>query len=200
MSLWLPPEPLVLASKSASRRLMLESAGIPVEIVPAEIDERDIEARAGLAPPDTALLLAREKARSVSSRLPSRLVLGADQTLALDQRRFSKPVDLGAARDQLRDLGGRTHALHSAFALVRDGTVLCAEVDTARLTMRNFSDRFLDRYLESAGSRVTESVGAYQLERIGVHLFDRVDGDHFTILGLPLLALLAAGRRLGFVA
>jgi septum formation protein len=200
MSLWLLPEPLVLASKSASRRLMLESAGIPVEIVPAAIDERDIEARANLTPPDTALLLAREKARFVSSRLPSRLVLGADQTLALDQRRFSKPVDLAAARDQLRDLGGRTHALHSAFALVRDGSVLCAEVDTARLAMRDFSEGFLDRYLQCAGTAVTESVGGYQLERIGVHLFDRVDGDHFTILGLPLLALLATVRRLGFVA
>jgi septum formation protein len=200
MSLWLLPEPLVLASKSKVRRMILESAGIPLEIVSADIDEREIDARAGLTPAATAKLLAEEKAKAVASLRPSRLILGADQTLALGERRFSKPVDAVAARQQLQALRGRTHALHSGLALVRDRVVLRTESDTARLTMRDFSDDFLDRYLAIIGSPVTESVGGYQLEGIGIHLFDRIEGDHFTILGLPLLRLLAAFRQLGFVA
>jgi nucleoside triphosphate pyrophosphatase len=200
MSLWLLSEPLVLASKSKIRRMILDSAGIPIEVIPAEIDEREIDARAALGSDHTARLLAEEKAKSVSSLQPARLVLGADQTLALGGHRFSKPVDRHAAREQLQTMRGRRHALHSGYALVRDGHVLCAEVDTAQLTMRDFSDEFLDRYLSLVGQAVVESVGGYQLEGIGVHLFDRIEGDHFTILGLPLLRLLAACRRLGFVA
>jgi septum formation protein len=200
MALWLLPEPLVLASKSQSRRLLLHGAGIPIEVLPAEIDEREIDTRAALAPADTAVRLAGEKAKSIGARHPSRVVLGADQTLALGGERFSKPVDRHAAHAQLLALRGRTHALHSGFALVRDQSVLAAGVDSAHLTMRNFTDRFLDLYLDSAGTAVTASVGGYQLEGIGVHLFDRVEGDHFTILGLPLLPVLAACRRLGFVA
>ena len=201
MSLWLLPEPLVVASKSTVRRALLQAAGIPVEVRPADIDERAIEGRVPSAcPGKVAALLAREKAVDVAVRMPGRLVVGADQTLALGTQRFSKPVDRAAARAQLQALRGRTHELHSAVAVVRDGMVLYDCVAVARLTMRAFSDSFLDRYLDAAGEAVTVSVGAYQLERTGVHLFAEVDGDHFTVLGLPLLPLLDFFRRQGFVA
>ena len=126
-------------------------------------------------------------------------MLGADQTLARGDTRFSKPADRAAAAEQLRALRGKTHELHSALALVRDGKVLFAHVDTARLTMRNFSDDFLEKYLDMAGETALASVGAYQLESIGIHLFERVEGDYFTILGLPLLPLLRFLRQSGFV-
>ena len=201
MSLWLAPAPLVIASKSAVRRAVLEAAGIPLEVRPADIDERDIEARSSAAGPgEVAALLAREKARAIAAVMPGRLVLGADQTLALGARRFSKPVDRAAAREQLQALRGRTHELHSAVAVVRDAEVLYDRVEVARLTMRTFADEFLDRYIDTCGSAVTASVGAYQLERTGVHLFSRVEGDHFTVLGLPLLPLLGFLRNQGLVA
>ena len=132
--------------------------------------------------------------------MPGRLVLGADQTLVLGERRFDKPADLAAARAQLRLLAGKTHELHSAIAFVRDGDVLNETLQVARMTMRPLSDRFLDAYLDAAGSMVTASVGAYQLERYGVHLFERVEADHFTILGLPLLPALDFLRRQGSLA
>lgn len=201
LPLWLAPAPLVVASQSAARRAVLEAAGIPVEIRPADIDERAIEAAAGGGDPaGVARLLACEKAKAVSAVLPGRLVVGADQTLSLAGRRFSKPADRAAARAQLADLRGRTHELHSGAAVVRDGTVLFEHVDVARLTMRAFGDDFLERYLDAAGDLVRTSVGGYQLERIGIQLFERVDGDHFTILGLPLLPLLAYLRREGVLA
>jgi septum formation protein len=201
MSLWLLPEPLVLASRSAVRHAVLEAAGIPVEVSPADVDERGIEKERGsTGPEEVAALLARTKATAVAARMPGRIVLGADQTLALDKRRFSKPAERAQAREQLSALRGRTHSLYSAVAVVRDGTMLHECVAVARLTMRSFSDTFLERYLDEAGQAVTASVGAYQLERIGVHLFDRIEGDHFTILGLPLLQLLGFFRRQGFVA
>jgi len=201
MSLWLAPEPLVLASKSAVRRAVLDAAGIAVEVKPANVDERVIEAGADTNDPAAiSVLLAEAKAKAVAVQMPERVVLGADQTLSLDGRRFSKPADRGAARAQLLALRGRTHHLHSGFALLRDGNVLQAGSETARLTMRSFPDAFIERYLDAAQDAVTASVGAYQLERIGVHLFERIDGDHFTVLGLPLLPILAALRRHGFVA
>jgi septum formation protein len=201
MALWLADKPLVLASKSAPRRAMLEAAGIPIEIRPAEIDERAVErAAVANAAGDVAALLAREKARAISIGMPGRLVLGADQTLVLGERRFDKPADIAGARAQLRALAGKTHELHSAIAFVRDGEVLSEVVQVARMTMRAFSDGFLDAYLEAAGSAVTASVGAYQLERYGVHLFERVEADHFTILGLPLLAALDFLRQEGSLA
>jgi septum formation protein len=201
MALWLAEKPLVLASKSAPRRAMLEAAGIPIEIRPAEIDERAVErAAVANAAGDVAALLAREKARAISIGMPGRLVLGADQTLVLGERRFDKPADIAGARAQLRALAGKTHELHSAIAFVRDGEVSCEVVQVARMTMRAFSDGFLDAYLEAAGSAVTASVGAYQLERYGVHLFERVEADHFTILGLPLLAALDFLRQEGSLA
>jgi septum formation protein len=198
MALWLADKPLVLASKSAPRRAMLEAAGIPIEVRPADIDERAVE-RAAItnAAGDVAALLAREKARAISVGMPGRLVLGADQTLVLGEQRFDKPADVAAARAQLRTLAGRTHELHSAIAFVRDGEALGEVVQVARMTMRAFSDRFLDAYLEAAGPAVMASVGAYQLERYGVHLFERVEADHFTILGLPLLPALDFLRREG---
>jgi len=199
--MWLKPEPLVLASRSAIRRTVLEAAGIPVEVFPADLDERAIEARASASDPgEVAALLARSKAEAAAASRPRRLVLGADQTLALGSRRFSKPADRAAARDQLLALRGKTHALHSAVAVVRDGEVLYQGGEVARLTMRPLSEAFLDRYLDAAGSAVTASVGAYQLEGIGIHLFERIEGDHFTILGMPLLPLLNFFRQQELVA
>jgi septum formation protein len=201
MGLWLAEQPLVLASRSASRRAVLAAATIPVEVLPADINERAIEAAAGLkAPGEIAAMLARAKASAVAGQLPGRLVLGADQTLALGERLFTKPADAAAARDQLKSLRGRTHELHSAIVLARDGAVLFEHCETARLTMRDFSDRFLASYIEAAGPAVTASVGAYQAEGIGIQLFARIDGDHFTILGLPLLQLLHYLRREGCLA
>jgi len=127
-------------------------------------------------------------------------VVGADQTLALGRTRFTKPVDRDAAREQLKALAGRTHELHSAVAVARDGRVLFSKVDTAKLTMRELSDDFLDAYLDTAGETVLASVGGYQLEGLGSHLFERIEGDYFTILGLPLFALLGFLRKEGCLA
>lgn len=201
MALWLADRPLVLASKSAVRRLVLDQAGVVVDVVPADIDERAIEAKAGaIDAAAAAALLAREKAIAVAAQRPGRLVLGADQTLALGRRRFSKPGNRDAARAQLMAMRGQIHELHAALAVVRDGVAMFEHRDVARLTMRDFSDDFLEAYLDAAGAAVTESVGAYQLEKLGVQLFERIDGDHFTILGLPLLPLLAFLRRQGLLS
>jgi septum formation protein len=201
MPLWLAPQPLVLASKSDVRGKILAAAGLRFEIRPAQIDERAVEAQAGpLDAAATARLLARKKAESVAAAQSGRLVLGADQTLARGNKRFSKPASRAEAAEQLRELRGRPHELNSALALVRDGEVLFEYVDRARLTMRNFSNAFLNDYLDMAGGAALASVGGYQLEGIGVHLFEQVDGDYFTILGLPLLPLLAFLREKGFVA
>jgi septum formation protein len=201
MPLWLAAAPLVLASRSAVRRTLLEAAGVPVEICPADIDERGVEAGAPLkAPVAIAALLAREKASVIAGRNRGRLVLGADQTLSLDGRRFTKPADRAAARAQLRALSGRSHELYSAIAFVRDDVVLFEHVGVARLTMRTVSDRFLDDYLDAVGDAATASVGAYQLEGVGIQLFERLDGDYFTVLGLPLLTALDFLRRHGCLA
>jgi septum formation protein len=201
MPLWLADRPLVLASKSEIRHAILRNAGVPVEIAPADIDERAIEQRADVRDAgQVAALLAREKARAIAAGRSGRLVLGADQTLALGERRFSKPVDRAAAREQLKVLRGRTHELHTAVALSRDGTVLFEHREAARLTMRAFSDDFLEAYLDAVGQAVTASVGGYQLEKAGIQLFERIEGDHFVILGLPLLSLLQYFRQAGWLA
>src|SRR5688572_7598519 len=201
MSLWYADRPLVLASRSEIRRALLEAAGIPVETIPADIDERAIEANAGSSDPAAvASLLAREKAGAISARLPGRLVLGADQTLSLGQRRFSKPANREAGRAQLMALRGRTHELHSGIAVVQDGGVMYEHRAVARLTMRQFSEGFLESYLDLAGEAVTASVGGYQLEKLGIQLFERVEGDHATILGLPLMPLLHYLRQRGLLA
>jgi septum formation protein len=196
--LWLAADPLVLASRSKVRQTLLENAGVPVEVRPADLDERGLEAGApSQAPAAAAALLAREKATAVARLQPGRLTLGADQTLAFGGTRFTKPADRAAARLQLRALSGQTHELHSAIAFVRDATVMFEHVGVARLTMRAISDRFLDHYLDTVGDAVTASVGAYQLEGPGIQLFERVDGDYFTVLGLPLFAALEFLRRHG---
>ncbi len=201
MPLWLAANPLILASKSATRRALLMGAGVAVEVRPADIDERVVEHKAGAAEPGAAaVLLARAKAIAMAKQLPGRLVLGADQTLALGSQRFSKPANRAEAAAQLRALRGRTHALHSALALVRDGKVIFEYADMARLTMRGFSDKFLEDYLDAAGNAVTASVGGYQLEGPGIQLFERIEGDYFTILGLPLLPLLNFLRQERYLA
>jgi septum formation protein len=201
MPLWLAARPLLLASRSAVRRAVLEAAGVPVEARPAPIDERGIEAQSGLSQADAvAALLAREKARAAAAGDPDRIVLGADQTLSLGARRFAKPADRAGAREQLCALRGNTHTLHSAIAVVRAGEVVFEHVDAAHLTMRNFSDAFLEAYLDTVGDAATASVGGYQLEGPGIQLLECVEGDHFTVLGLPLLPLLDWLRRAGLLA
>jgi septum formation protein len=199
MSIWRGKDPLILASQSRARQSLLANAGIAFEAVPADIDERAMQKSSGLTAPDNiALLLAREKALFVSAGNPGRMVVGADQTLAFGNRLFSKPTGRAQASEQLRALAGQTHQLCSAVAVARDGKILFAEISIARMSMRPLSGDEIRSYLDEAGDAVTTSVGAYQLEGLGVHLFERIEGDHFTILGLPLLPLLAflRGERL----
>jgi len=201
MPLWAARKPLILASKSEGRRKILGAAGVPVEIRPAPIDERAVEARSHVrGAEEVARVLAGAKAHTVAAEMPGRVVLGADQTLTLDGKRFSKPNGRAEASGQLRALRGRTHQLHSALCLVRDGEVLFEVSDSAALTMRAFSDRFIESYLDTAGAGAYASVGGYQIETVGVHLFERIAGDYFTILGLPLLPLLGYLRKSGMVA
>jgi septum formation protein len=192
MSLWRGRYPLILASQSRARQALLANAGIDFEAVPAEIDERVIQQASGLsAPDDIAALLAREKARLVSMRQPGQFVIGADQTLALGKQLFSKPAGRAQAAEQLRALAGRGHELHSAVAVACEGRILFEAAAIARMTMRQLTEAEIEAYVSAVGEVVTSSVGAYQLEGLGVHLFERIEGDHFTILGLPLLQLLA---------
>jgi len=196
MALWLAEEPLVLASRSRIRQTLLAAAGVPLDVRPADLDERGLETGASSPTPGAiAARLAREKASAVAKLNPGRLTLGADQTLALGSECFAKPADRAAARAQLRALRGRAHELHSAIVFAQDAAVLFEHVSVARLTMRTFSDRFLEFYLDAVGTAATASVGAYQFEGLGIQLFECVEGDYFTVLGLPLIAALDFLRR-----
>jgi septum formation protein len=193
---------IVLASGSRARRAMLEAAGVVFRVVRPDVDEEAIRLqcqREGMTngPKVVAQALARAKAEEVSRREPDALTIGADQVLALGAEIFTKPVDVSAARDSLERLAGRRHLLHSAVSLAVGGHERWGHVDTARLDMRIVSKAFLDDYLARAGERVLGSVGAYELEGLGVQLFERIEGDYFTILGMPLLALLGELRAHG---
>src|SRR5581483_11975214 len=201
MSLWRGTSPLILASQSSARKMLLANAGLEFKAITADIDERAIQAASELSNPrEIGLLLAREKANAVSTNYPGSYVIGADQTLALGNRLFNKPAGRVQALAQLRDLAGNSHELNSAVAVARDGKIVFEDVSVACMTMRQMSEAELSAYLDAAGDAVTRSVGAYQLEGLGIHLFERIDGDHFTILGLPLLPLLAFLRREGLLA
>jgi septum formation protein len=192
------PARLILASQSAARQALLRGAQVEFAALPADLDERAIEQSSRLGDASAvATLLAKEKALHVARAHPDAYVIGADQTLALGPRIFSKADDRAHAREQLKALSGQTHELHSAVAVTKGEKVLFEYVSTARMTMRPLSDAQLEAYLDLAGTAVTASVGGYQLEGAGVHLFERIEGDYFTILGLPLLPLLNFLRGLG---
>jgi len=198
----MPVPRLLLASASPSRRQMLERAGLAFDIEPSGVDEDEITrslVAERAAPQDIAEKLAEMKALRVSARHPDAMVVGGDSTLACNGRLFNKPPDLEAARRQLLALRGHTHELFSSVVVAKGGARLWHCSERARLTMRPFTDAFLDAYLARTGESVLSSVGAYQLENFGAHLFSRVDGDYFTILGLPLLPLLSflAGHGVG---
>ncbi|WP_421915423.1 Maf-like protein [Mesorhizobium sp.] len=195
-------EKIILASGSPFRKAMLVNAGIDVEAVPAEVDERALEAPlqgSGASPEDVALVLAEAKATEVSERRRGALVLGCDQTLSLGDEVFHKPADMEGARRHLLALSGKTHQLNSAAVLVRDGQVLWRYVGIASMTMRKLDPGFIGRHLAHVGDKALASVGAYQIEGEGIQLFDKIEGDHFTIVGLPLLPLLVELRTLGAI-
>jgi septum formation protein len=189
----MPAPSLILASASPSRRQLLVNAGLVFTIEPSGIDEDEVKRSLGsrAAPQELASTLAEMKAVKVSARHPEAMVVGADSTLACNGRMFDKPPDLATARKQLQTLRGQTHELFSSVVVARGGARLWHWSERARLTMRQLNDGFIDAYLARAGDDVLTSVGAYQLEGLGAHLFSRVDGDYFTILGLPLLPLLS---------
>lgn len=193
---------IILASGSSARRKMLQSAGVDFRVVASTIDEEQIRSARlardpSASPSQIAVELAVAKAVQVSRAHPQAVVIGADQTLSLSGRLVSKAPDLAAARALLLQLRGREHLLHAAVAIAEDGKVSFDNCDTARLLVRSFTDQFLDRYIEAAGDSILYSVGAYELEGLGIQLFEAIDGDFFTILGLPLLTLLSELRRRG---
>jgi septum formation protein len=188
---------LILASQSASRRAMLEAAGVPFMALPARVDERAVEAGlAGAAPGEVAGRLAEAKAQAVAANHPGRLVLGSDSLVVCAGRRFDKPATIEDAADHLRFFSGKTMELHSAAALVRDDAVLWRKAQVARLRVRALSESFIADYLAHEWPAVAGCVGVFRIEDRGVQLFEAVEGDHFTILGMPLLAVLGALRDL----
>lgn len=195
---WRSERPVLLASASPTRRRLLAAAGLPVEPEEPGVDERALQESLGLTEPKAvARALAEAKALSVSARNPDRFVIGADQVLVCEGEIMSKPEDAAAAHRHLARLQGRTHVLHVGVAIARAGMVEAEFSESARLTMRPLDDRAIARYLDLAGLAATRSVGAYEIESLGIHLFQEIEGEHTTILGLPLLPLLAALRRLG---
>lgn len=195
--------PLILASSSRIRARLLEAAGLAFIAEAPGLDEaamrQAISGEEKLGPEDVAEVLARAKAEAVSDLAPQAFVIGADQVLSLGNRILAKPETMAAARSQLLDLSGKTHSLHTAVALARGGETVWAMSQSSTLHMRDLSPEFIGRYLAAAGDEVLSSVGAYQIEGIGIQLFDRIDGDYFAILGLPMLPLLDALRREGAI-
>ena len=192
--------PLVLASSSPFRRMLMQNAGLTFEARAADIDERRIEAGLeGAAPDEVALTLAAAKAMEVSNHFPDAIVIGSDQTMSLGKRVYHKPKSRQEAKENLLSLSGKTHRLNSAITLARGGDVLWEHVSHADLTVRALSEDYVDHYLDRVGEAVYSSVGAYQLEGEGIQLFSRIDGDYFTILGLPMLPLLEKLRQLGAI-
>jgi septum formation protein len=197
---WRGTAPLVLASQSLARRGLLSAAGIPFDVYAAAIDERAIEAplvAAGANAADIALHLSRAKALPVSKEKPGRLVIGADQTLCLEGRLLGKPASCAAAMAQLEALSGRTHELYSGCCVARENTLLFETVGVARLSCRRLSPAFIDAYMANVGDALLGNAGAYRIEGPGIHLFEAIEGDHATILGLPLLPLLKFLREEG---
>jgi septum formation protein len=193
---------LILASKSASRQALMSGAGLVYNAIGAEIDERAIEASLATRyakPADVAVELAREKALWISGRESEAYVIGSDQVLSLGDRLFHKPLSMGEAADHIRAMSGHTHYLNCGVAIAFRGQILWSDVSIAAMTMRTISPSFLQTYLDIAGESILQSVGAYQFEGPGVQLFETIEGDYFTILGLPMLKLLGGLRSLGII-
>jgi septum formation protein len=202
-AIWIAERPLILASTSVTRLNLLSNAGLPLETEASHVDERAVEAAGlqdGLDPSSLAGRLAAEKALAVSRRHPGRLVLGADQILDLNGEALHKPLTRELAREHLKKLSGRTHALRSAVAIARGGAVVEGFVESAHLTLRTLTPEAIERYLDIASPAVLNNAGVYQVEALGIHLFEKIVGDHSTILGLPLIPCLEALRRLGCLA
>ncbi|MBN7806320.1 Maf-like protein [Agrobacterium rosae] len=193
---------LILASSSASRQMLMRNAGLSFSVQPADIDERSVDARLekeGATPDRIAVELAKAKALAVSALNPDAIVLGCDQTMSLADRIYHKPKDMTEAHANLMSLSGKTHRLNCGAALARNGEIIWDIVTIADMTVRELDAAFVDRHLERVGTKVLSSVGAYQLEGEGIQLFTAIEGDYFTILGLPLLPLLTKLRELGLI-
>lgn len=189
---------IILASKSASRRAMLDAAGVSYDAVPANVDERGIEAGlAGHECAEIALALAKAKAAALCSAYPGQLILGSDSLVSVDGRRFDKPADRNAAAEHLRFFSGKIMQLHSAAALARDDAIIWQHAALATLKVREMSDAFIETYLDAEWPEVSYCVGVFRIEALGVQLFDSIEGDQFTVLGMPLLPVLSALRSLG---
>ncbi|MBS9721639.1 Maf-like protein [Tianweitania sp. BSSL-BM11] len=193
---------IILASTSPFRLKMLRDAGLTVEAVPSDIDERAIDStleNTGVTPAEVANILAEAKAVSVSENYPDAVVIGADQTLSLGDQIFHKPADMEGARRHLLALSGKTHELNSAVVIARAGVPVWRTVSVAHMTMRKLEPAFIGRHLSHVGDKALQSVGAYQVEGAGIQLFETIEGDYFTIVGLPLLPLLSALREQGAI-
>ena len=194
------PDTLILASKSASRRSMLDAAGVDYEAIPAEVNERAVEAGLkGASPPEIAEALSVAKAAALVSDYPERLILGSDSLVVVEGDRFDKPTSRENAAEHLRFFSGKVLELHSAAALVRDNTCEWSHADVARLQVRELSDAFIEHYLDCEWPAVESTVGVFRIEAMGVQLFDSIEGDQFTVLGMPLLAVLGALREHGVI-
>lgn len=191
--LWLADQPLMLASRSKARRAMLKSAGIPITVVPSNVDEPLLQKEFGasVTASEVAIKLARAKAMDISLKHPPQIVLGSDQTLEFVGRALAKVESRVEARDRLIQMSGRQHQLHSAFCFARDGEVVHSGVQTATISMRTLSEDFIDVYLDTSGNSVLESVAVYEVEALGIQMIEKIEGDWFTVQGLPLRAVIA---------